>query len=171
MRTNLAQVHHRLRMAQQRVKDGRHAANPIAIAKCYATLFTSGEIAQKINPLTASIKAMSTGKGSFLDFVRLSTAFHAASGIEHFRVVKGFAHELQGIERHLNSIGARGGDVDQWKPATLYAEEIKAIRLLATIYKFQLNNISYGEYAKAYDYAVSRVRSDKGEVYKVGELQ
>lgn len=171
MRANLAQVHHRVRMAQRRVKDGQHAANPIAIAKCHATLFTSGEIAQKINPLAASIKAMSMGKGSFFDFVQISTAFHAAGGIEHFRVVKGFANELQDIERHLNAIGARGGDADQWKPPTLYAEEIKATRLLATIYKFQLSNVSYGEYIKAYDYAVSKVRSDKGEVYKAGELQ
>lgn len=49
-------------------------------------------------------------------------------------------------------------------PPTLWANELECLRELADLYKFQLSQLSYGEYRAARDLAVARVKSAKGQV-------
>ncbi len=172
MRANLAQIHQRNLIAQSIVKGGKHVVDPMAIATCHATLLTQKEVMNQIEPMKSSIKAMTMGKGSFADWVRLSSAYNVAMAIEHFGVVRGYSGALEDLKQVLDAIGLRaGGELNIWKSPTLYANEIKVLRMQASDYKFQISQLSYGEYTKAYDYAVRKVRSGQGEVFKVGELQ
>ncbi len=172
MRGHIAQIHQRNLIAQSIVKSGQHVVDPMAIATCNATRLTQQEIAKNIDPLKASVKAMTMGKGSFGDWVRMSTAYNVSMAIEQLRIVRGYKGVLQELKTVLDAIGVRaGGECAGWKSPTLYAEEIKVLRMQASDYKFQISQLSYGEYTQAYDLAVKKVRGGQGEVFSCEELQ
>ncbi len=172
MRGHIAQIHQRNLIAQSIVKSGQHVVDPMAIAACHATLLTQKEIEDKILPMRNSVKAMTMGKGTFGDWVLLCSACNVAFSIEHFGVVRGYKEALEELEQALSAIGKRGGqDATSWKSPTLYAHEIKVLRMQCSDHKFQLSQLSYGEFIQAYDHAVRKCRSQGGEVFKRGELQ
>lgn len=172
MRGHIAQIHQRNLIAQHLVRSGEHVVDPMTIATSNATLLTRKEIDGKIEPIRLSVKAMTMGKGTFNDWVRLCTAYNVALSIEHFGVVRGYKGVLSELKTVLSTIGDRAGEfAHKWKSPTLYAHEIQVLRMLCSDHKFQLSQISYGEFIQAYDHAVNKCRSQGGEVFKVGELQ
>lgn len=172
MRGHIAQIHQRNLIAQHIIRSGEHVVDPMAIATCNATLMTRKEIESKIEPMRLSVKAMTMGKGTFTDWVRLCSAYNVAKSIEHFGVVRGYKNALTELKHVLDAIGQRAGeDACNWKYPTLYAHEIQVLRMQCSDHKFQLTQISYGEFIQAYDHAVNKCRSQGGEVFKLGELQ
>lgn len=171
MRGHLAALQHRQENAREARKKGR-VIDPMAIATCNSTLLTAKELSQEIEPLKQSIKAVTMGRGTFADWVRLCSAYNVAMAIEHFGVVRGYKEALDELRLVLDAVGVRGGgDAKNWKSPALHSHEMKVLRMQAADYKFQLGQLSYGEYKQAYDRAVNKVRSGSGEVFEVGALQ
>lgn len=171
MRGNLVDLQHRQAKAHETRNKGC-IIDPMAIAICNSTLLTQKEIGDKIEPMRLGVKAMTMGKGSFANWVCLCSGLHVSMAIERFGVVTGYKEVLAELKDVLDAIGQRGGDdAASWKPPTLYAHEIKVLRLQCTDHKFQLSQLSYGEFIQAYDYAVNKCRSEGGEVFRIGELQ
>jgi hypothetical protein len=172
MRHHVAKIHQRNIIAQQLVRSGEHVVDPMAIAICNSTCLTSIEIDDKIEPMRLGVKAMTLGKGSFANWVCLCSGLHVAMAIEHFGIVRGYKEALAELKEVLDAIGNRAGETAaNWKPPTLYAHEIKVLRLQCSDHKFQLSQLSYGEFIQAYDYAVNKCRAEGGEVFKAGDLQ
>lgn len=126
------------------------------------------EIAAVIDPLRRAVDALRTGAASFDDWLRLASVVNIANAIERQGVVRGMASELAKCEAAVQAIGDRTGDThDTWKSPTLYAAEIVATSDLVHWHKFQLQQLSYKEYAQARDYAVAKVRSSGGRAFNV----
>ena len=126
------------------------------------------EIAAVIDPLRRAVDALRTGAASFDDWLRLASVVNIANAIERQGVVRGMASELAKCEAAVQAIGDRTGDTHAtWKSPTLYAAEIVATSDLVHWHKFQLEQLSYKEYAQARDYAVAKVRSSGGRAFNV----
>lgn len=126
------------------------------------------EIASVIDPLRRAVDALRTGTAIYDDWLRLASVINIANAIERQGVVRGMASELAKCEAAVQAIGDRTGDTDTtWKSPTLYAAEITAIGDLVHWHKFQLEQLSYKEYARAHDYAVAKVRSSGGKAIRI----
>lgn len=126
------------------------------------------EIAAVIDPLRRAVDALRTGAATYDDWLRLASVVNIANAIERQGVVRGMASELAKCEAAVQAIGDRTGDThDTWKSPTLYAAEITATSDLVHWHKFQLQQLSYKEYASARDYAVAKVRSSGGKAIRI----
>jgi hypothetical protein len=165
-------LHHLAHRQMQRTHAMRgKRKDTMAIVTCNATLMSPFEVSQHIQPLKQSLDAMRQGRATFEDYVRLSSSYHLAHGIEHFGVVRGLKELIDETRVVLDAIGHRGGDQHNWKPPTLYASEIKRLQDHIAEHKFQLEKVSYGEYVQAYEYAVRKVEASKGEVFKRSDFE
>jgi hypothetical protein len=126
------------------------------------------EIAAVIDPLRRAVDALRTGAASYDDWLRLASVVNIAHAIERQGVVRGMASELAKCEAAAQAIGDRTGDThDTWKSPTLYAAEIVATSDLVHWHKFQLEQLSYKEYANARNYTVAKVRSAGGQAIRI----
>jgi hypothetical protein len=110
---------------------------------------------------------MAQGRGIRSDWVTLCSATNVAKAIESYGVVRGIAGHLDDIEAILLTLAERAGENKHpptWRAPALRFDEIDAIRLLVDLHRYQLQNVSHGEYHKACTLAVARVRSGGGEV-------
>jgi hypothetical protein len=136
-----------------------------------STLLTKEEITQVIEPMRRAADALRTGVGRWSDWVCLSSAVNISQGIERKGVVRGLADELANIYTALQAIGDRAGDTEaQWRHPTLYAAEITALNELVRWHKYQLQQLSYREYAQARDYSIAKVRSTGGQAFDVKDI-
>jgi hypothetical protein len=132
-----------------------------------STTLDASEIAAVMVPVRQAIERMRLGQGTFDDFARLSSIVNIGLAIERKGVIKGLQADLDDCHRHLEAIGQRGGEVDAWRPPTLWADEIKSLSLLANFHKKQLQALSYREYSEARNYAIAKVRSAGGLAWRV----
>lgn len=136
-----------------------------------STLLDTQEIARVIAPMVRAVDALRTGRGLFSDWVCLSSAVNIAEAIERKAVVRGLAGELVKCRDALQAIGDRAGDTEAaWTRPTLYSGELIAANDLVRWHKFQLQQLSYREYAQARDYAIARVRSSGGQVFDAVQM-
>ena len=126
------------------------------------------EIARVIDPLRRAVDRLRTGMATFEDWLHLASAVNIAQAIERQGVVRGMAAELAVCHDAAQAIGDRTGDTEAtWIPPVLWAPEIVAMTNLVHWHKFQLEQLSYKEYARARDYAVAKVRSSGGRVIRI----
>lgn len=126
------------------------------------------EIERVIKPLQRAVDALRKRTATYDDWLRVASVVNIARAIERQGVVRGLAAELDRCRAEAQAIGDRTGDTDAtWQSPTLYASEIAALQDLVRWHRFQLQQLSYGEYSKARDYAVAKVRSSGGQVFNV----
>ena len=129
------------------------------------------EIKRVIDPMRRAADALRTGVATFTDWLCLASAVNISQAIERQGVVRGLGAELAKCEAAVQAIGDRTGDTETtWKSPTLYAAEITALAELVRWHKFQLQQLSYKEYAQARDYAIARVRSSGGRAFNARDL-
>lgn len=126
------------------------------------------EIDRVIKPLQRAVGALRTRTATFDDWLRVASVVNIARAIERQGVVRGLSTELDRCRAEAQAIGDRTGDTDAtWQSPTLRASEITALLDLVRWHRFQLEQLSYREYAQARDCAVARVRSSGGQVFNV----
>lgn len=141
-------------------------ASPLDVAMNNATKLRSQDVEQIITPYANACAAIVSGSGRRDHWATLCSSLNMALSIERQGVVRGMAGHLASIEAALLAIAARAGEDDTpptWQPPQLSLDETDNVRLLVQLHKFQLEQLSYGEYRRAFEATVNRVRGGGGE--------
>lgn len=136
------------------------------VAQVRATKLTGREILAHLTPLRHCIEQARKGKLTESQWVVMCTAANVGRAIDDLGVVRGFGPQLDDANAALQAMNDRATqrETQPWQPPTLRATELAAIREMATLYAFQLKQLSYGEYQQAFHKAIARVRSSGGRV-------
>ena len=148
----------------------RAVHNPCLVARNHATRLTAAERATVMTPLRAAADRMRRGQASDDDWAVLTGSLLMAQSIERQGVVRGLAEHLASIDRALVSIEARATRAGPWRSPTLHFHELDAIHLLLDLHQFQLEQLSYGEFRRAYEATEARVRSSGGQLVRPSEV-
>ena len=148
----------------------RAVHNPFLVARNHATRLTAAERATVMTPLRAAADRMRRGQASDDDWAVLTGSLLMAQSIERQGVVRGLAEHLASIDRALVSIEARATRAGPWRSPTLHFHELDAIHLLLDLHQFQLEQLSYGEFRRAYEATEARVRSSGGQLVRPSEV-
>ena len=121
-------------------------------------------------PLGAAADRMRRGQASDNDWAVLTGSLLMAQSIEKQGVVRGLAGHLDGVDRALVAIEARATRAGPWRSPTLHFHELDAVHLLLDLHEFQLEQLSYGEFRRAYEATEARVRSSGGQLVRPSEV-
>jgi hypothetical protein len=143
----------------------------MVMAKVHATRLTGAEVMKLISPINDAVEKARKGKMSEACWFRLCTALNVGQAIEAGGVVRGLSAQLDAAHDVLLAVAHRAETGGEWKHPTLWANELETLRELARNYKFQLKQLSYGEYIKATQLATSRVRSAGGQVVQTAGME
>lgn len=129
------------------------------------------EVDRLMGQAEPAAERMATGHGTYDDLTALCSAAVMAQAIEAIGVVRGLGPHLGQISETLEAIGHRGGarravplaEV-RWTPPALRSTEMDDVRLLARLLRFQLGQISWGEYKAALKRAVGHLKSEGATV-------
>lgn len=148
----------------------RAVHNPFLVARNHATRLTAAERATVMTPLRAAADRMRRGQASDDDWAVLTGSLLMAQSIERQGVVRGLAEHLASIDRALVAIEARATQAGPWRAPTLHFHELDAVQLLLDLHGFQLSELSYGEFRRAFDATEARVRSSGGQLVRPSEV-
>ena len=140
--------------------------SPLDVAMNNATKLSPQDVEQIITPCANACAAIVSGSGRREHWVTLCCSLNMSLSIERQGVVRGMSGHLASIEATLLAIAARAGEDDTpptWQPPQLSLDETDNMRLLVQLHKFQLEQLSYGEYRRAFEATVNRVRGGGGE--------
>lgn len=140
--------------------------SPLDVAMNNASKLRPQDVEQIITPCANACAAIVSGSGRRDHWATLCSALNLSLSIERQGVVRGMAGHLASIEASLLAIAARAGEDDTpatWQPPQLSLDEADNMRLLVQLHKFQLEQLSYGEYRRAFAATVNRVRGGGGE--------
>ena len=160
------------------VADG--GASPLDVAMNNAAKLRTQDVEQITSSYANACAAIVSGSGRRDHWATLCSALNLSLSIERQGVVRGMAGHLSSIEATLLAIAARAGEDDTpptWRPpqlsldetdnvrllVQLSLDETDNVRLLVQLHKFQLEQLSYGEYRRAFEATVNRVRGGGGE--------
>lgn len=135
-----------------------------------ATKLTEAEVQQIIAPLEQAIDALRTCSATMDDYVMVCTASQAAREIEKSRIVRGLREQIDAADRALWCIYQRatsGDPFGAWHQRALYADELDALRTLAEVHKFQVEQLSSAELHKIIKRLEARTQSSGGEVIRI----
>lgn len=142
----------------------RPVYNPFLVARNHATLLTADELATMATPLRAAAERMRRGLASDNDWALLGGSLQLAMAIERQGVVRGLAGHLDEIDRALVAIEARATQAGVWQAPTLYFHELDAVQLLLDLHLYQLQQLTYGEFRRAFSTTKGRALSRRAEV-------
>lgn len=132
------------------------SVNTLKAAKARAAKLTK----QEVETLTASMRnamvAMREGRANLRDWIELACACTVAQCIEARGVVRGLSEHLNLASKALESIYARASQTADWTPTALYFHELDALDTLASLFAYQLSQLSGAEYEHAHRAALSR---------------
>lgn len=148
-----------------------HKANPFMVLSRNNTRLSANELQRTIGAMQQAAEAFRKARSTYGDWLQLCTALNVGQAIERGGVIRGFSPMLNRAYETLQSIGTRfdtspTGDGTTWSPTALRHHELAAIDDLLYAYAFQVKEVTFGEYQRAYALAVARVRTDGGAVVK-----
>lgn len=145
----------------------------LATALDNATLLTEAEVRSRTTPAHQAVEAFRIGRGMYRHLLVLCTCMHLGRAIETGGVVRGLMPLFEQANTVLQAISDRmeHPTTRVWTPGALYAHELQTLRDLVHDHAFQLRQVSFGEYTKAYHLAAARVQSSGGVVVGVEQMQ
>lgn len=146
--------------------------NPLMVLSRNNTRLSASELERTLGTMQRAAQAFREARSTYGDWLHLCTALNVGQAIESGGVVRGFAAMLQRAYDTLQSIGTRfdtsaAGDGSTWSATALRHHELAAIDDLLYAYAFQVKEVTFGEYQRAYALAVARVRTDGGAVLRL----
>lgn len=145
--------------------------NPIKLAMRRASRIPAHEISVVMAPVQEAFTAMREGIGAESNWMVLAGSVELALSIERQGVVRGVIGHLTAAEAALAGIKHRAMERGSWRSTPLYWQEIEALDTFTTIHRYQLENLSEGEWRRAHARAAAVVRSAGGQVVDIRELQ
>ena len=144
------------------------AINTLALVRAKTGKLTQDELACITIPMRASFDRLRRGQASVNDWCVLVGCQGMAESIEHQGVVRGLAEYLTAADRALAAIEARASASGGWRSPVLYPGEIDAISTFLDFHEFQLKQLSYTEFRRAYRRTEQMARQRGAEVKKLG---
>lgn len=141
--------------------------NPIELAILRAAALTPAEVEITMQPIAPALQALREGRASHDDWDNLQGMTTAALAIEAKGIVKGLRSVMQAAHDALANIYDRSQLHDGWRPTALYAPELAAITEAVRLHRWQLAQLSGGEYHAAIRRAVGQVQQQGGKVIHV----
>jgi hypothetical protein len=124
------------------------------------------EIERIILPCKQALQAMREARATHDQWVVLCTARHVGIAIEDGGVIRGQRFLFDEAEAALEQIGDRCvHSVEGWKPCACFGRELSALADMVNAHSRQVHELTYGEYTRAADLALSRVETNGGQVY------
>lgn len=152
-------------------KPRRISLDPVRLARNGATRLTPAEISAAIDPLRAAARALREGVASEWDWSIVASAMNVAQAIERQGIVRGLQEHLRSAELALQGIQQRAMASGEWRPTSLYYQELDHISSAVDLHEYQLGQLAYSEFRQAVARAASEIRSTGGRVFEVGQLE
>jgi hypothetical protein len=150
---------------KQRAGHGQRThENPMALAKHFASQFNSSEMARIKAQMHRHYEALRTGTATRVNFAGVSTYCELGLAIERQGVVRGLSEPLTQAEETLKAIKARCDLPTGWKPPVLHWQEMQILTEMRRFHLFQLQQLSYAEYQRAWRDMLNNVQRVGGEV-------
>lgn len=147
----------------------RQLHNPFLVARNHATRLTAAELDEVMVPMRAAAARTRQGLATSDDLAMLTGSLRMAQSIEQQGIVRGLAGHLADIERALAAVGERARDSSgRWSSPTLYFHELEAVQLLLDLHGYQIKQLSFGEFRRAYDLTTAHIRSAGAQVVMIG---
>ena len=144
--------------------------NPFAVARNQATRLTGAELDEVMVPIRAAATRMRQGLATHDDHAVLDGSLRMAQSIEQQGIVRGLAGHFADIERTLAAIGARATAASgRWQSPTLHFQELEAIQLLLDLHHYQIKQLSFAEFRRAYDLTVAHIRTARTPLVQLGK--
>ena len=141
----------------------------ITIARVLNTRLSESEVQRIMGMCKAALQAMREARATYHDWVTLCTARHVGIAIEDGGIIRGQRFLFDLGEAALDSIGDRcGTTLDTWTPRPCTGPELSALADMLAAHSRQVRELTYSEYTRAADLAVSRVETDGGQVFRAG---
>lgn len=139
----------------------------ITITRVLNTRLSESEVLRIIGACKAALQALREARASYQDWVTLCTAHHVGVAIEDGGIVRGQRFLFRLGHSALNSIEDRcGSTAEHWTPRACTGPELTALADMIAAHSRQVRELTYGEYTRAADLAVSRVETTGGRVYR-----
>jgi hypothetical protein len=145
--------------------------DPITLAMRRACRVPAAEIAEVMVPIASSFQALREGVATEDQWAVLAGTAELALAIEHKGVMRGLMGHLQAAEAALQAIYRRAMATGTWQRTALYFQEISALDEFIWLHKTQLEALSEGEWRAAHQRAEALVRSARGRVVDLRQLQ
>lgn len=127
----------------------RITLDTLAVAAHKAAKPTKDERGQIMDMFLDAIKALREGVATELQWSIAAGQLAVALAIEQQGKVRGLLGHLQHIEVQLQAIYDRATCSGRWTRTALYYQELDALDLLASLYKFQLAQLGRAEFIAA----------------------
>lgn len=147
----------------------RPLTNPLLVARYHATTLTPAELTGILTPIQAAFDALRRGAARCDDWCVLAGSLGVAQNIERQGIVRGLHGHLQAAEQALQAIEARAtanAPRVPWAAPTLHFHEIEAVHVFIDVHAFQLRQLSYAEFRRAYLATEGQVKSRGGTVQR-----
>lgn len=139
----------------------------ITIARTLNTRLSEPEVDRIIGTCKAALQALREVRATYQDWATLCTARHVGIAIEDGGIVRGQRWLFEAGEAALDSIGDRCGDTPEtWAPRPCTGPELTALADMIAAHSRQVRELTYSEYTRAADLAVSRVETGGGRVFR-----
>lgn len=145
--------------------------DPMGLALYNATALTPKEVGAAVGRIRQSFDALRRGEATYRQMACLCTAAELSLSIEQMGVVKGLQQQLDATSAVILTLlgaakRAAKASPDGWKSPVCTGAQIAQIDEFIPLHKFQLEQISYGEYQRAWQMTIGRTRSKGGDVLK-----
>lgn len=155
---------------KQRAGHGQRThLNPMALAKHFAGVFNANELARIKAQMHRHYEALRTGTATRVNFAGICTYSELGLAIERQGIVRGLFRQLAEAEEVLKAIKARCDIPTGWKPPVLNWKELDTLTELRVLHLFQLQQLSYAEYQRAWLDMLNNVQLAGGEVIQEQE--
>lgn len=141
-------------------------ADNFAIAAHNALAFNAQEIEGINGHMKRHYDALRQGRAARTSFAGICTYCELGLAIERMGVVRGLGEQLKKAEDTLRTIKARCDLPSGWRPPVLNWQEMAILDELRTMHLFQLRQLSYAEYKRAWEMMVCQVEKE-GDTFLV----
>lgn len=127
-----------------------------------------GEVLAK---LTAAVQALCAGVATELDWSVAAGAVSVAMAVERQGIVRGLQEHLVSAEQALQAIYDRCRLPMMWLRPTLTIQEVDAVRLLAELHTFQIEQLGRAEFLAAIDVATKETVAQGHQATVVRDIE
>lgn len=125
------------------------------------TRFTRCEIKRLLTPAQESISALIQGRATYDDWAKALGMLSMVQAINDLGVIRGVTGHVEAARLALNCCGHRAAESGEWKSPALTFEERDSLDDIYSLYKTQVEQLTFGEYTRAFNLAKSRLESAK----------
>jgi hypothetical protein len=146
------------------------AVNTLDLALHRAAKPAREDRAEVLDKLNAAVKALCTGVATEMDWSVAAGAVAVAMAVERQGIVRGLQEHLDTAEQVLQAIHDRCRLPMMWLRPTLTIQEVDAVRLLAELHTFQIEQLGRAEFLAAIDAATKETLAQGHQATVVRDL-